>query len=168
MKHPWLPVAGFSLLLAGASAWADMSAQDFVDNASAAGMAEIETARIALDRGQSTEVKNFAEMMIKDHTGANDELMEIAQRKQLEVADSPDAMNKAKAMILEMREGEAFDEAYARNQVNAHEQVIELYEEAAEGVDDEDLKSFAKEKLPTLKKHLEAARKLAGVEETNQ
>ena len=47
MKHPWLPVAGLSLLLTAASAWADMRAQDFVDKASAAGMAEIEAARLA-------------------------------------------------------------------------------------------------------------------------
>ena len=164
MKMP-LP-AVLSLLLAGAPAWAaDLTAQDFVDRASAAGIAELETARMALEQGRSAEVKNFAEKMIKDHTAANEDLKEIAAEKKLEIADSPDAMNKAKGMILEMRDGEDFDQAYARNQVNAHEQAIELYREAAQGVNDEALQAFAKEKLPTLEEHLEMARKLPGAQQ---
>lgn len=165
MNRSWLPIVGLSLALSTASAWADMSPQDFVDRASASGMAEIETARMALEQGTSAEVKNFAEKMIKDHTAANEDLKEIATRKQLELSDSPDAMNKAKAMILELREGENFDEAYARNQVNAHEQAVELYREAAEGVRDEDLQAYAKEKLSTLEEHLEMARRLPGAQE---
>lgn len=165
MNRSWLPIAGLSLALSAASAWADMSPQDFVDRASASGMAEIESARLALEQGTSTEVKNFAELMIKDHTQANEDLQEIATRKQLELSDAPDAMNKAKAMILELRDGENFDEAYARNQVNAHEQAVELFREAAENVRDEDLKAYAKEKLPTLEAHLEKARALPGGQE---
>ena len=161
MKHSWMPIAALSLMLAGTPAWADLSPQDFVDRASAAGMAEIEAARMALEDGTSSEVKHFAEKMIKDHTAANEDLKEIAADKKLEIAEAPDAMNKAKAMILEMRDGEDFDQAYARNQVNAHEQVIELFREAAQGVNDEALRAFAKEKLPTLEEHLEMARKLA-------
>ena len=161
MKHPWLPVAGLSLLLTAASAWADMRAQDFVDKASAAGMAEIEAARLALEEGRAAEVKRFAERMIKDHTAANEDLKALASRKQLEVADAPDAMDKAKTMLLELREGENFDDAYARNQVNAHEQVVELFREASQSLDDRELQAFAKEKLPALEEHLEMARKLA-------
>lgn len=163
MKHSWLPIAGLSLALA-VPAWADLSPQDFVDRASAAGVAEIETARLALEQGTSAEVKNFAEQMIKDHTSANQDLKEIATRKSLELSDSPDAMSKAKAMLLELRDGDNFDEAYARNQVNAHEQAIELYREAAENVRDEELRAFAREKLPTLEEHLEAARALPGAQ----
>ncbi|HTN31449.1 MAG TPA: DUF4142 domain-containing protein [Pseudomonas sp.] len=165
MKHSWLPIAGLSLMLAGAPAWAELSPQDFVDKASAAGMAEIEAARMALEDGTSSEVKNFAEKMIKDHTAANEDLKDIATKKRLETNDAPDAMNKAKAMILELREGENFDHAYARNQVNAHEQVIELYREASNDLKDEELKAYAKKKLPTLEEHLKMARQLPGAQE---
>lgn len=112
MKHSWLCLTSLSLALAATPlAWADLSPQDFVDKASAAGIAEIETARMALEQATSAEVKRFAERMIKDHTAANEELKQLAARKQLEVADDPDAMNKAKAMILDLREGEEFDRA---------------------------------------------------------
>lgn len=47
----------------------------------------------------------------------------IAKDKKLEVSEDPMLMDKAKAMILEMRE-KSFDQACANNQVVAHEQAI--------------------------------------------
>lgn len=151
-----------ALIAAVPAAWAadEIRAQDFVDQASAAGVAEIESARMALQKSQAPEVHNFAEQMIKDHTKANEDLKELAMNKQLEVASEADLMNKAKAMILEMREGESFDQAYANNQVKAHEQVIELFTRASQGSTDSDVQKFAEDRLPELKEHLEMAKKL--------
>ena len=152
-----------ALIAAVPAAWAadEIRPQDFIDQASAAGLAEIESARLALQKSQSPAVHNFAEQMIKDHTKANEDLKELAMNKQLEVASEADLMNKAKAMILEMREGESFDQAYANNQVKAHEQVVELFTRASQSSTDSDVQKFAKDKLPTLQEHLEMAKKLA-------
>src|SRR3546814_15759496 len=90
--------------------------ENFVDEASAKGIAEIETAKMALDKGTSEDVKQFAQMMIDDHTKANQELAQLAQAKDLEMSDEATLMDKAKAMILKLRDGENFDEAYANNQ----------------------------------------------------
>src|SRR5690606_34702424 len=119
----------------------------------------IETARLALQKGQSAEVRQFAQQMINDHTAANNELKQIAQRKNLKVADEAELMNKAKAFILKQRDGESFDEAYANNQVVAHEQTIEVFREGARS-QDADIKAFADKTLPKLEKHLQMAREL--------
>ena len=55
-----------------------MSGADFVDDASAKGMAEIEGATIALTKASSADVKQFAQKMIDDHEKANKELSAIA------------------------------------------------------------------------------------------
>lgn len=138
-----------------------MGGADFVDDASAKGMAEIEGATIALTKASSADVKQFAKKMIDDHEKANKELSAIAVSKKLEVSSEADLMNKAKAMVLKLRSGESFDQAYANNQVVAHEQTIELFREAAEKVEDAELKAFAKQKLPTLEAHLKMAKELA-------
>lgn len=138
-----------------------MSGADFVDDASAKGMAEIEGATIALTKASSADVKQFAQKMIDDHEKANKELNAIATSKKLEVSSEADLMNKAKAMVLKLRSGESFDQAYANNQVVAHEQTIELFRDAAEKVEDDELKAFAKDKLPTLEAHLKMAKELA-------
>src|SRR5690606_23783133 len=82
--------------------------EDFVEEASAKGLAEIETAQIALNKSDSASVKQFAQKMIDDHTAANKELATLARSKNLETADDVELMNKAKALILRQRDGESF------------------------------------------------------------
>jgi len=135
-----------------------IDAEDFVDTASAKGIAEIETAKLAREKG-SERVRGFADQMIKDHRAANERLTEIAKQENVEVSDEATLMDKAKAMILRVRDGESFDEAYINNQINAHEETIELFRRAAAN-NHGALSEFAKESLPTLEKHLQMARDL--------
>lgn len=136
-----------------------VDAADFVDEASAAGVAEIETSKLALQKSTSANVKSFAQEMINDHTAANKELASIAAKKKLKVATEAELMSKAKAMILKHRDGESFDEAYANNQVKAHKDTIELFNKAAVSPDAE-LASFAVATLPKLEHHLHSAEAL--------
>tara|TARA_R110000787_G_scaffold55239_2_gene127663 strand:- start:31803 stop:32426 length:624 start_codon:yes stop_codon:yes gene_type:complete len=132
--------------------------EDFVETASAKGIAEIETARMALDEG-TAQIHEFANRMIEDHTKANNELRDIARQQDLEVADDPTLMDKAKAMMLSIRNNESFDDAYIENQINAHEETIELFERASYS-DNDAIRAFSREKLPTLREHLQMANEL--------
>lgn len=154
--------SGAFALLFGVAANLALAAEgeNFVDEASAKGIAEIETAKMALDKGTSEDVKQFAKMMIDDHTKANQELAQLAQAKDLEMSNEATLMDKAKAMILKLRDGENFDEAYANNQVVAHEQTIEMYQDYVEGGENADLKQFAQKTLPKLEEHLKQAKDL--------
>lgn len=146
--------------MAGTDARRDsIDGEDFLEEASALGVAEIETAQKALQHSQNAEVKAFAERMIKEHSAANKKMAELASSNGWEVSDKATLMDKARAMILEARDGESFDAAYANNQVAAHERTIELFERASRS-DDAKVAAFAKETLPKLKEHLEHARKL--------
>lgn len=135
--------------------------ENFVDEASAKGMAEIETAKLALDKGTAEDIKTFAQKMIDDHTKANQKLAELAgQHDDLEMSDEATLMDKAKAMILKLRDGENFDEAYANNQLTAHEQTIELYREYVKSGENPQLKQFAESTLTELEHHLKQAQEL--------
>lgn len=147
---------------ASSLALADMDADDFVNDASAMGLAEVHNATLALTKASSQDVKNFAQRMLDDHSAANQQLAQIASGKEdLELADDATLLAKAKALILQLRSGESFDQAYANNQVVAHEKSVELYENAAKELNDADLKAYAAEKLPELREHLTMARDLA-------
>jgi len=141
------------------------TSNDFVDKAAAGGIAEIETSRLALEKSASADVKAFANMMITDHSKANDELAALAKKHDIEVPDSTTLVKQAKEKILDMRD-ESFDAAYANNQVKAHEDTIELFKKEANTVTDDkvkgatELKGFAQKMLPALEKHLEMAKKL--------
>lgn len=136
--------------------------ENFVDEASAKGIAEIETAKLALDKSNSEDTKTFAQKMIDDHSQANQKLAELAgKHDDLELSDEATLMDKAKAMILKYREGDNFDKAYANNQVVAHEQSIELFREYAQNGENAELKQFAESTLPKLEQHLQQAQELA-------
>ena len=141
------------------------TSNDFVDKAAAGGIAEIETSRLALEKSASADVKEFANMMITDHSKANDELATIAKKHDIEVPDTTTLVKQAKEKILDMRD-ESFDAAYANNQVKAHEETIELFKKEANTVTDDqvkgatELKGFAQKMLPGLERHLDAAKKL--------
>ena len=141
------------------------TSNDFVDSAAAGGIAEIETSRLALEKSKSADIKAFANMMITDHSKANDQLAALAKKNDIEVPDTTTLVKQAKEKILDMRD-ESFDAAYANNQVKAHEDTIELFKKEANTVTDDrikgapDLKGFAQKMLPALEKHLEMAKKL--------
>lgn len=137
-----------------------IDADDFVEEVSAKGVAEVEGAKLALEKSTSPDVQAFAQKMISDHTAANMELAGIASRKNLEVSDEAELTTKAKKFVLEQRDGQSFDEAYANNQVEAHKDTIELFQQAAVS-DDAEIAAFAKQTLPKLKHHLQMAETLA-------
>lgn len=135
-----------------------VDAEDFVETASAKGIAEIDTARVALEEG-SPAIRTYASKIIEDHTVTNNELRAIAVKVDLDVADDATLMDRAKAMVLSVRDGENFDEAYVKNQIAAHEDSIELFERAAES-DIPEISAFARGKLPALQEHLRMANAL--------
>ncbi|MBV4484666.1 DUF4142 domain-containing protein [Pseudomonas sp. SWRI153] len=161
LRHLALAVA----LSAGMGSAFAATSNDFVENAAANGIAEIETSRLALEKSQSADIKAFANQMITDHSKANDELAKIAQANDLEVPDATTLTKQAKAKLLEMRD-ESFDAAYANNQVMAHEETIALFEKQVDAKTDDkakgtpELKAFAQKMLPDLKKHLAHAKEL--------
>src|SRR5690606_32782605 len=124
LKLLWTGLLVLSLSVFSLAANADVDAEEFVEEASAKGLAEIETARMALNKGTATQVKAFAQQMIDDHTAANKELAAIAKRKDMKIADDAELMKKTNAYIMKQRDGESYDEAYANNQVVAHAQTI--------------------------------------------
>ncbi|MBC3465179.1 DUF4142 domain-containing protein [Pseudomonas sp. RW10S2] len=135
------------------------SSDDFVDAATEAGIAEVVTGNLALEKSKDAEIKTFAQQMVTGHTQANQKLGDIARKLDISVPDEAALTDKVKKMILEWRD-ESFDKSYVNNQVDAHEKAVELFKKEAASSDKPQLKAFASETLPTLEKHLEHAKQL--------
>ena len=151
------------LLVAGSAYAADPTAadRDFYAKAAAGGMAEVQTGKLAQVKGNSAAVREFGEMMVRDHTKANDKLKQVAGRKNIELPTEPDATHKAKKQELEAASGAAFDTAYMRAQVADHEATESLLKEEIESGTDAEAKAWAREVLPTVTAHLKRARALS-------
>lgn len=151
------------LLVAGCAYAADPAGADgdFYAKAAAGGMAEVETGKLAQAKGNSPAVREFGEMMVRDHTKANDNLKQIAGRQNIELPTEPDAKHKAKKQQLEAASGAAFDSAYTQAQVADHEATESLLKQEIESGTDTEAKAWASEALPTVTAHLKRARELS-------
>ena len=99
--------------------------------------------------------KSIGEMMVTDHAKANANLTKVATAKGVKL---PDKLDKKHAMMVDKMtklSGKEFDTAYVSEMVEDHKKDVAEFEKAANELSDPDLKAFAKETLPTLKKHLE-------------
>jgi putative membrane protein len=128
----------------------------FVTKAANSNMFEIESSKLAIQKGQSAEVKSFAQQMIDDHTKAAKDLMAVAP-------DAPKKMDAAHtAMVEDLNKTSAdkFDASYIDAQVKAHDEAVALFTKYSEDAEDAKLKAFASEKLPVLKQHQEHVKAL--------
>lgn len=91
---------------------------------------EIETAQLAKKWAKSKRVKEYAAMMIKDHTAANERQKSVRKNMDLRSTDSKlsdDIENdheQKRRTLKEVAKGDPFDRAYIDMQVEAHAAVL--------------------------------------------
>ncbi len=148
-----------SLALTPALHAADPSSMDkkFVMKAAQGGISEVDAGKMAQEKGQSQDVKDFGAMMVKDHTSANDELGSIAKGKNIMVPDKTDAMHQKMEDKMSGMSGMAFDKQYISDQIKGHEMMLKLMK-SEESSSDADLKAFATKTADTVQMHLDKAK----------
>jgi putative membrane protein len=127
----------------------------FMITATQNNLAEIEVAKVALEKSTSDSVKAFAKMMIDDHSAAQSELASLAQSKGVALPDSTDDAHRMFKQRLMMVSGNSFDSAYLQSQVQDHLKTIDLFQgEVDKGIDPQ-LKAYAGKLLPKIQMHLQ-------------
>ena len=133
--------------------------QKFMMTAAMGGMAEIEMARLALQKSSSDSVRQYAQKMIDDHTMAGDELRRLASMKGVTLPAQPDAKHMSMMAKMQRLSGTEFDMMYVKEAgVKAHEKMEKLYMKESMSGTDMDAKAFAAKTLPAVRMHLQMAR----------
>lgn len=130
----------------------------FAVKAANAGMTEVQLGKIAEEKSTSKGVKEFGAMMVKDHTKANDELKTLAAAKNITLPAAVSDEMQNHIADLNKKTGKDFDKDYVDMMVTDHKNVIDAFEDAAKNSKDSAFKKFAVKTLPTLYKHLGAAK----------
>jgi putative membrane protein len=144
------------------------STQDahFVMQASAGGMAEVMMGQLAMQRGQTEAERNFGQMLVTDHSAADQRLMGIADTVMLKPASGPNAMQQSMYQQLQNAPADRFDTMFNHAMIHAHERTIALFKIEARGGQNPQLRQFAMSTLPTLYTHLRTAEALSPVQRT--
>jgi putative membrane protein len=156
-------VAAITVSLVGSIAFAQtakMSAQDFATMAASSDMLEIRSSELALQKSQTAAVKDFAQMMINDHTTASKNLMAAAQQDGVTVPADMLPKHASQVEAPGSAAGEGFDAAYIGAQVTAHQQALALMTSYAESGDAAALKAHAQKTAPIIQMHYEHAQQL--------
>jgi putative membrane protein len=133
---------------------------EFMTEAASGGMMEVELGRIAQQKAQHADVKSFAQMMVTDHTKANDELKALAGTKNIVLPDSMSKDHMDHINNLRDKTGADFDNAYMDLMVDDHEDDVKEFDEAAQNLQDPEVKAFASKTVVTLRKHLDRAKQI--------
>jgi putative membrane protein len=143
-----------------ASTPVDQETADFFVKAADGGMAEVALGKLAQEKSTNAQVKEFAGMMVTDHTGANSGLKELATKKNVTLPDTVSNDHKEAADKLAKKTGGDFNKDYMDMMVKDHKKTIDLFEKGSNNVKDTEVKSFIDNTLPKLRLHLEAAEKI--------
>lgn len=131
----------------------------FADAAAKGGMMEVMAGELASQNAIHPTVKKLGEMMVKDHTKANEELKQWASKTAYTLPTGLDADQQKKYDDLKAKKGADFDRMYTDMMVKDHEKTIaDFKKEAADG-SESSLKNFATKTLPTLDHHLMESKK---------
>ncbi|MBX9646631.1 MAG: DUF4142 domain-containing protein [Xanthobacteraceae bacterium] len=142
-----------------ARAQAGLNDLEVAHSAYTADLIDIEYAKIALAKTKNPEVKAFAELMIRDHTAVNEGAGALLAK--LKVKPQENDFSKAlqagatkKNAELNGLTGEAFDKAYAANELAYHQTVNKIVGQTwIPNVKNPEVKAFLEQALVTFKVH---------------
>jgi putative membrane protein len=143
---------------------ADTPDKSFLDKAAEGGIAEVSDATLAQQSATDPKLKDFAAMMIKDHSAANNKLAALAGAKNLTLPTSPSVLEMGEHAKLKVLSGDAFDKSYIKGQISAHKDTVKLLRQEIASGEDAAAKAFAKSILPTVEGHLKAIEALASAD----
>ena len=145
---------------ASASSPSTNADQDFVTKAAQGNSAEIALGKIVAAKTKDPNVKQFAQMMVKDHTTALNQLQELAQSKNLNFKDDLPDDAKALQTKLSSDTGKQLDKDYMDGMVEDHQKDVKEFTDESQNAKDPDVKQWAGKTLPILQKHLDKAQQI--------
>ncbi len=147
-----------------------LDAREFVNRMGEAGLAEVELGKLASERAMDADVKAFAQMMVRDHSRANDELSKIASQLNNQVPTQMDPMHRDLVDRLSKVKGAEFDREYMAAMVKGHEDAAGLLRSftsadrpigtSGRARGEQSLMEWAMKMMATVERHLERARQI--------
>jgi putative membrane protein len=138
----------------------EAAAPDFVAKAAASDMFEIEAAKLAQSKTKNAEVKKFAATMITDHTKSSADLKKAIADSGQTITPPAALPPDLQAKLDDLNKAPDFDKAYLDNQVDAHQEALNLLQRYAQDGDVPAIKTFAAATAPVVQTHYDHAKTL--------
>ncbi|MGB8782143.1 MAG: DUF4142 domain-containing protein [Terriglobales bacterium] len=136
--------------------------QGFISSAAEANLAEIDTAKMVIQKSSDPAVKDFANRMATDHTQANEKLANVAEMNGIKLPTEPGITERNQKSELQKLSGAKLDDAYLRDELQGHKEAISAFENEIEHGRNQEVKNYAAQTLPTLQDHIRIAEDIVG------
>lgn len=133
------------------------SDQQFINDAVKGNRAEIELGKLVESKAKDPGVKQFAKMMQTDHAKALGQLEQIAQSKNLTLPDGIPEDAQDLETRLSSESGKDMEKDYMDGMVKYHQKDVKDFQDATQTLQDNDVKQWVGNTLPTLQRHLQRA-----------
>jgi putative membrane protein len=136
--------------------------QDFVRKALQGAAAEVQLGQLAEQKSQSSDIKQFGQKMVQDHSQLGDQVMKPLA-KQLGVKEPNGLSKKDKQLVasLEGLSGPQFDQEYIKAMVKDHKQDLKEFKDEAQMSQDPNVKKAAQVGSNVISQHLELIQQIA-------
>src|SRR5947207_2158523 len=127
---------------------------------------DIAGGKLAAKKSSNPKVKEFAELMVRDHTSVNNQATQLAKKLNVTPEESPTSKSlKADGVktLAKLRglSGAEFDKAYIDNEVTYHETVIKVLDETLiPNAKNAELNALLESGKPIFESHLNHAKEL--------
>ena len=146
-----------------ANTWTDANV---VDVLTVANQGEVDYSQVGVDKATNPSVKQFAQMMVKDHgdmltsvknlstklnvtPAANDKVNDLQKENQKDIAD-----------LNGKTVGKDFDKEFMEEQVDMHQETLDLLNDLDSKTTNTDLKAAIAEARPKVQAHLDQAKSI--------
>ena len=150
MKH------GAMMSGAMADAGPALPTPDYLMAAGQSDQFEVQSGRLAAERGKSQSVKSFGKMMTTEHMKTTRSLMAAVKSSGMTPPPPPPLKPEQQAMLDELssKSGMDFDKTYVSQQLMAHQEALGVQSGYAAGGDMPKIKGAAKMTVPIVQSHL--------------
>ena len=150
-----ISVTAIAMALAGPAAAQVMTPADYVTTAGASDLYEITSSQLLLQSTQVAKLRDFAQMMITDHTKSTADVKAAAARSRVK-ATPPKLNPLQQELIAELRatQGSARDATYIAQQRASHGQALNVQKAYAMEGTASALKAAAGNIVPVVEHHI--------------
>ena len=133
----------------------------FAMKAAEGGTLEVKLAQLAQQKSQSSEVKDLARQLEQDHTQANQQLMQVARQKNINLPTDLKGECQERYQAFQQLQGSDFDNAFLLFNVKDHLKDIMMFQKEAKNGSDQEIRQWAAQTLPKLQQHAQHIRTVA-------
>jgi putative membrane protein len=128
----------------------------------AANMGDSAKGALAITKGTSAEVREFARMMVRDHHTLRQQGQDLAKRLTIQPTPPPGdslpaKLDSALSRLNAAAKGRDFDKAYIDHEVTAHREVLTIAVAAMGVTRNSEIKNLIQKAAPVVQAHLDKA-----------